>query len=160
RHSFAAAVILTACAGAVLVHAQTKSKMEDKVTVTATIKEIDKTTRMVTFTNPDSSEDVVWAGPEVKRFDELKVGDKVTMTYYASHVYKVRKPGDPPLAAASSAAITPSKGKNPGGSMGVQTTSTVTVKSVDTAAGSITVVTSDGRTVVRKVDDKKALAGV
>jgi hypothetical protein len=29
----------------------------------------------------------------VKRFSELKVGDKVTLTYYTSKVYQLRRPG-------------------------------------------------------------------
>jgi hypothetical protein len=37
---------------------------------------------------------------------------------------------------------------------------TVTVKSVDTAAGSITVTTEGGRTISRKVDDPSRLNGV
>ena len=37
---------------------------------------------------------------------------------------------------------------------------TVTVKSIDVAVPSITVTTPDGRTITRKVEDKKNLTGV
>jgi len=37
---------------------------------------------------------------------------------------------------------------------------TVTVKAIDAAAPSVTVTTSDGRTIIRKVEDKKNLTGL
>jgi Cu/Ag efflux protein CusF len=141
---------------------QSVSKMGEMVTSTVTIVQIDSTSRMITFRSDDGTEDTVWAGPEVKRFKELKVGDKVNMRYYESTVYKIRKPGDPPLAVNSKAdtAVTPGRGAQPGGTVARQTVKTVTVKSVDPNAGSITVTTSDGHTITRKVDDKSRLAGV
>ena len=47
----------------------------------------------------------------------------------------------------------------PGGAIAAQETKTVTVKSVDMNVPSVTV-TADGRTLTRKVGDKKTLAGV
>ena len=44
--------------------------------------------------------------------------------------------------------------------MASQQKMTVTVKAIDPDLPSITVTTSDGRTVTRKVDDKKNLTGV
>jgi hypothetical protein len=65
---------------------------------TVTIQQIDSTSRLITFKSADGSVDTVMAGPEVQRFNELKVGDKVNLSYYESVVMNVRKPGDPPLA--------------------------------------------------------------
>ena len=132
----------------------------DTVKATATIVQIDSTTRHITFKSEDGTEDSMVAGPEIQRFSELKVGDKVTLTYYASTVYQLRKPGDPAPMGSQSASLAPSKGAMPGGTMAVQLKSTVTVKSIDMAVPSITVTTADGRTVSRKVDDKKNLDGV
>jgi hypothetical protein len=130
------------------------------VKATATIVQIDSTTRHIVFKSDDGTEDSMVAGPEIQRFSELKVGDKVTLTYYESTVYQLRKAGEPAPAGSASASLAPTKGAMPGGTMAVQAKSTVTVKAIDMAIPSITVVTADGRTVSRKVDDKKNLDGV
>lgn len=147
-------------AGVTIVAQQTISKMGDTVKTTATIEQIDLTNRIITFKNEDGTEDKVWASADFKRFDELKVGDKVSMTYYQSKVYRIRKPGDPPLDIKSGSAVTGTSGTLPGGTLATQSVTTVTVDAVDPDAGSITVTTSDGRTIMRKVEDKANLAGV
>ena len=105
-------------------------------------------------------EDVYSLGPEVKRFEEIKAGDKVRTTFNESIVLQVRKPGDPPLPAGSDAAITRGTGKLPSATVAAQEKMTVTVKSIDPAVPSLTVTTPDGRVVTRKVEDKKHLASV
>lgn len=145
----------------VLAAAQkTVTKMGDMVKTTATIQAIDSTSRLITFKNTDGSEDTVAAGPDFKRFDELKVGDRVNLHYYESRVYQLRKPGDPPIDLKDADAITSAGGALPGGTIASQTITSVTVKSVDPAVPSITVTTKDGRTVTRKVDNKANLSGV
>jgi hypothetical protein len=101
----------------------------------------------------------------VKRFDELKVGDKVKMTYYESVFLQVRKAGAAGTAGAKpdatlDAAVTRGKGALPGVTAAVQEKMTVTVKAIDPALPSLTVTTPDGRTITRKVEDKKNLEGV
>jgi Cu/Ag efflux protein CusF len=154
--------VLPVAFGAVVAAQQSISKMGEVITSTAVIEQIDATSRMITFKGEDGTEDTVWAGPEVKRFKELKVGDKVNMRYYESTVYNIRKPGDPPLALGSKgdAAVTAGRGALPGGTVAHQKIKTVSVKSVDPHGGSITFTTSDGHTITRKVEDKSHLAGV
>ena len=48
----------------------------------------------------------------------------------------------------------------PAGTVAVQDKATVTVKAVDMSVPSITVTTADGRTVSRKIENKKNLEGV
>jgi Cu/Ag efflux protein CusF len=84
------------------------------------------------------------------------------MTYYESVVLQVRKPGEASgtVGTATDAAISRSKGALPGATIALQDKMTVTVKSIDPAVPSVTVTTSDGRTVTRKVEDKKHLEGL
>jgi Cu/Ag efflux protein CusF len=159
KRAYAAALFLSVLSA--VSAAQTVTRPGETKKITATIQQIDSTSRVLTFKNEDGTEDAVYAGPEVTRFDELKVGDKVNMTYYESTVFTIRKPGDPPLSAGTSGTeITRGSGPLPGATSAKQSISTVTVKSVDPAAGVITVTTAGGRVVTRKVDDKSNLANV
>jgi Cu/Ag efflux protein CusF len=133
----------------------------DAVDVTARIEAIDKSTRLVTLKDAKGETESIYCGPEVKRFDELKVGDTVTFSYRESLAYKIRKPGQPGSAApATDPKVTRTPGAKPGGTISQQDTATVTVKAVDLVVPSITVLTEDGRTVTFRVDDKKVLDGV
>jgi hypothetical protein len=131
------------------------------VTATATIQAIDKANRMVTLKDDTSgAEDTMVAGPAMKRFDELKVGDKVKVTYYESLVMQVRKPGDPAPTPGESAKATRGTGASPSATLAAQQTATVEVVSIDDKLPSITVKTADGRTITRKVENRKNLEGV
>jgi Cu/Ag efflux protein CusF len=131
------------------------------VEVTATIEAIDKAGRQVTLKGPEGNMTTVTAGPEVKRFDELKVGDKVTFRYYDSMVFQIRKPGQTaPPAPSGDATLVRSKGPKPGGTVSHQASATVKVKAIDAKVPSITVTTEDGNTLSFKVDDPKNLNGV
>jgi hypothetical protein len=147
--------------------AQTPMTKTKSVSATATIQAIDTTTRTLTLKDETGVEDSYVAGPEVQRFNELKVGDTVKMTYYESVFLQVRKAGSAagttgakPADASLDAAVTRGKGPLPGVTAAVQEKMTVTVKAIDQALPSITVTTSDGRTITRKVEDKKNLEGV
>ena len=134
----------------------TRSK---SISATATIQAIDTTKRTITLRDESGTEDMYAVGPEVKRFNELKVGDKIKMTYYESIVLQVRKPGETSgtVGTATDAAISRSKGALPGATIAMQDKRTVTIKAIDPAVPSVTVTTSDGRTVTRKIEDKTLL---
>ena len=133
----------------------------ESVEISGTIEAIDHTSREVTIKGAGGAVETYYVGPEARRFQELKVGDKVTARYYATIAFSIRKPGDPaPAAAGEDAKVVPGKGKKPGGTLSQQVSATVTVKAVDAVAPSITVVTSDGRTLSFKVEDPKTLRGV
>jgi hypothetical protein len=132
---------------------------ENQMTATVTIRAIDTATRSVTLRAENGDEDTYTVGPDVTRFDQFKVGDKIRATYYESLVFQVRKPGVP--APTSGAIAAGGRLKDvPGGVVGTQLTTTVTVKAVDVNVPSITVVTADGRTLTRKIAEKKNLEGV
>ena len=129
-------------------------------TVTATIKAIDETNRLVTLAFEDGTVDTVLAGPEVRRFSELKVGDKVTFTYGESAIVQLHKAGTAAPASSAKEGIARGTGAKPSGMMAQQVTATVTVEAIDPALPSITVKTDDGSRVTYKIQDKKNLEGV
>lgn len=130
----------------------------ESVTVTATIEAIDHTNRLVTLKGAKGNLTTVQADESIKRFHELKVGDKVTATYYESIAVNVRKPGTPAPKAVD-AAVTRATG-GPGATAAVQETVTVTVQSIDRANRSVTVRKQDGSVVSLRVQNPQYLEAV
>jgi pyridoxine/pyridoxamine 5'-phosphate oxidase len=129
--------------------------------MTATIEAIDHTSRLITLKDKDGDTETIYAGPEVKRFDDLKVGETVTFRYYESVAYQIRKPGQAASAPASEEAkITRGTGAKPAATVSKQSTATVTIKAIDAKVPSVSVLTEDGRSLSLKVDDKKNLEGL
>jgi Cu/Ag efflux protein CusF len=154
----AAVLWLTSLASTQAQQAVTKS---NSVTATATVQAIDKTARLVTLKNEQGEEDTFAVSPEtMPRFNELKVGDKVRMTYYESLVFQLLKPGAKSDGASYEAALSRAKSARPAGTLATQEKMTVTVKAVDPAVPSITVTTENGRVITRKIEDKKNIEGV
>jgi len=142
------------------VWAQKPVTMGEAVTETFTIEAIDQTSRLVTLKDRDGFTETVYAGSEVKRFDALKVGDKVTFRYYESVVMAVRKPGQAPAAPAGTAGVIRSEGPKPGGTVSQQVATTVTIEAIDMKVPSVTIRTEDGRRMSMKVENKKNLEGL
>jgi Cu/Ag efflux protein CusF len=140
--------------------AQPTVSKSNSVTATATIQAIDITSRMLTLRLENGQEDTFSVGPEVRRFNELKVGDTIKVTYYESLVFQVRKPGEKVDPASVDVALNRAKGALPAGTLSVQDKMTVTVKAIDPAVPSVTVTTQDGRTVVRRIENKKNIEGL
>ena len=129
------------------------------VSETATIVAIDTANRLVTLKNDKGVSDTIYAGPEVKRFAELKVGDKVTFRYHESVVYAIQQPGAK-APEPSAVGVTRTEGAKPGGTLAQQLTTVVTIKAIDMAIPSVTITAEDGNTMSFKVEDKKNLTGV
>jgi hypothetical protein len=127
--------------------------------MTAQIVAIDKDARVVTLQDKDGDTQDIVCGPEVTRFDELKVGDKVTFRYYESLVSSIRKPGSSAPAPSGDPTLVRGTGAKPGGTLSQQMTASVTITAIDMKVPSVTVKTDDGRTMSFKVD-KKNLKGV
>jgi Cu/Ag efflux protein CusF len=132
----------------------------EAIEITAEIIAIDAEERIITLEDEDTGEiEEIYAGPEVKRFDELKVGDEVTFLYYESLVSSIRKPGDPAPPAAAAAAVR-GTGARPSGALAEQVTATVTIVGMDKDVPSVTVETEDEETMSFKIADKAVLESV
>ena len=156
--TFLAAMVAMACATSAV--AQKPVTQGAAVTETFTIDAIDHSSRIVTLRDKDGNIDEIYCGPDVKRFDALKVGDKVTFRYYESVVYQVRKPGTASTPEGSGAAITRTPGDRPGGTVSQQMTATVTIDAIDMKVPSVAVSTADGRKMSFKVENAKNLEGL
>jgi hypothetical protein len=155
-----AAALATALAASMSVHAQKPVTQGAAVTETFTIDAIDFAERLVTLRDAEGHTETIFCGPEVQRFNALKVGDKVTFRYYESVVYAIRKPGSTPPAPKESAGIVRTPGEKPGGTISQQMSATVTVNAIDPKVPSVTVTAQDGRKMSFKVENPKNLEGV
>jgi len=155
--------ILTFVAAALLINTsaargQTVTK-GSTATETATITGIDATRKLITLKS-DTGEEDTFDASILKRFDELKVGQKIKATYYESMVFQVVKPGQAASPASAEASLNRAKSALPAGTVSTQQKMTVTVKSIDPKVPSLTVTTPDGRIVTRKIEDKKNIEGL
>jgi hypothetical protein len=99
------------------------------------------------------------AGPDITRFAEVKVGDKVNVRYYENVVIRVKQPGEAEVASGS--VTTKGSGQAlPGGTQARQVSITATITAIDSKAPSITFTGPNGWKYSSKVEDTKALAKV
>jgi Cu/Ag efflux protein CusF len=133
----------------------------DVVEVTATIKAIDSAKRLISLEDQDGDRTTITAGPEVKRFSELKVGDKVTFRYAEAVLAAIAEaePGAVPSAEVTEVAAR-GTGARPAGGVARQVKATVKVTALDKSAPSVTVSLPDGGTHTFDVDDVANLADI
>jgi hypothetical protein len=141
------------------VGAQSKTITGDAITTTVTVEAIEQASRTLTVKDAQGIYETIQVPPEIKRFSEIKVGDKITARYYENMVVRLKKPGEAAVDV-DSAAVTAGTGKRPAGTAATQRTVTVAVTAIDEKASVITVTGPNGWKYSRKVVDKKALAQV
>ena len=112
--AIAAAVAANASAQTAVVSSSSqpgKASVEQTVDLTAMIVGIDRTTRDVTLKGPKGNWIVVTAGPDVKNFDQMNVGDKVHARYSEALVLELKKGNDLAVTRTDEASA---KGAAPG----------------------------------------------
>jgi Cu/Ag efflux protein CusF len=125
--------------GAVVGTAPGKAVMAETVKVTATITAIDKASRDVTLKGPQGNSMTVTAGPDVKNFDKLKVGDQVDIQYIEALTLELKKGGGLVVGRTETAdKVGAKKGEQPGGAVGRQVTIVADVVAVDPARQIVT----------------------
>lgn len=139
--------------------AQTKTLPGEHQTITATVEAIEQSRREVTLRDAKGELHTFELDKVVKRFPEIKVGDKVTATYYDTITLRLKKPGEPDVDTLKEG-ITPGGGKRPAGTVASQQTITATIDAIDMKVPSISFSGPRGWKYSTKVQDKKALAQV
>jgi hypothetical protein len=139
--------------GAVVSTAPGKGSIAQTVKVTATITAIDKATRDITLRGPQGNEVVVTAGPEVKNFANLKVGDRVDLQYVEALALELKKGGGMAVARTEQqGAVGAKPGEKPAGAVGRQVKIVADVVGLDPATQVVTL-KGPQRTVDLKVRD-------
>jgi len=130
------------------------------VKMTATITAIDPATRDVTLKGPQGNEIVVTAGPEVKNFANMKVGDQVNAEYVEALTLELKKGGGLKVERTEQAGAMGAKaGAMPAGALGRQVTVVADVVNVDPTKKTVTL-RGPKRTVELVVNDPEQLKRV
>ena len=146
----AAALTLT-----VSLAAQSKTVQGKEVSTTATIEGIEAGTRQLYVKKADGTMDVVYVPMEIKRFDSLKVGQKITVRYYENVVLRMATPGAAPVDS-SSRSVTPAAGQ--AGTAARQQTVTATISAIDPKLPSVSFTGPRGWNYTTRVQDKDLLS--
>jgi hypothetical protein len=152
----ASAMILAACLPS---WAQVKDLPVHTVTLAGTVSAIEHTKRLVTIQTAGGSYETIDVPASAKRFDELKVGDKVSITYNNNVTVRAHPAGEPAVDTGSGSS-TMGQEEKPGGTASVQRTMTATVASIDPNTSAITFTGPNGYKYSRHVVDPAVLAKV
>jgi len=144
---------LAQSSGAAVTSAPGKVSMSQAMEGSATIAAIDKASRTITLKRTKGDEVKIVAGPEVKNFEQLKVGDVVNVTYLESLALELKKGGGLKVEKTEKAGVVGAKpGAKPAGAAGRQVTVVGDVIKLDAATQTITVKGPE-RTVELKARD-------
>ncbi len=134
--------------------AQVRELPKQTVTVAGTVETIDKSKRAVNIKTADGKFVALDVPASAKRFDELKVGDKVEATYNNNVVVRLKPAGE---AAVDTADTSSTMGKEArlGGAASMVRTMTATIADIDKSTSSMTFVGPNGWKYSRRVVDPK-----
>ncbi len=130
-----------------------KVTMADAIRVSAAVQAIDKAKRLVTLKGPEGNVFVVQAGPEVRNFDQIKVGDLVVVRYVEALTLELKKSGGGVRERVEREGAARAKpGEAPAGAVGREVMVVADVVAVDAAKQSVRL-RGPQRTVDLKVKD-------
>jgi len=138
---------------------QTKTITSNMRTETGVVEAIEAASRSVTLKKPDGTYVTVVAGPDIARFNEVKVGDKVNARYYENVVVRVKQPGESDVDSGGKS-TTGSADVMAGGTKARQRTITAAITAIDMNTPTITFTGPNGWKHTSRVEDKAALAKV
>jgi hypothetical protein len=135
--------------------------MVETVKATAKVTAIDAAKRMVTL-EMDGKSKTITCGPEVRNFDQIKVGDLLKVTFVEALAVYLQKAGAPAGGEEVKTVTLAPKGAKPG----MLVTDTIVLKAkidaVDAKKGTVTITTPDSKTKTMKVakNNIKVLKGL
>ena len=136
-----------------------REKME-QITMRGTVSEIDAETREITLVNDEGGLLTITAGEEVKRFDEISVGDVIEFDYYMYLKAEFREPTEEelaePIQAAVEGGIAP-EDIDPGAVIGAVVKAVVTIEDLNRPNMFVTVSDADGDYTIIPVEDAEFL---
>jgi hypothetical protein len=140
--AIAATFVVSACAA----ESPKPAVRENLVQKTATVEAIDQASRVVKLRTEDGKTSTIVVDPEVRNLPQVKVGDKIVVSYYEALAAEVKKPGEGVKGVeADVSSVRSQPGEKPGGGAGVMMRTTVTIESVDTTFNTVSFKRQDGQ---------------
>jgi hypothetical protein len=131
------------------------------VEIQATVTAIDKAKRTVTVKGPGGKTKTLTVGKEARNFDQVEVGDMVTVTYMEALTIALEKAeGAKPGKSVTEELERAAPGEKPGGQLTTKTTVVGTVTAIDAKTRMVTVRGPEGNEVELKVQDPAKLKNV
>jgi Cu/Ag efflux protein CusF len=155
--SLSAALVIS-MSSAALGFQVTKTIPGESKVVTVTVEAIERGSRELTVKKTDGTYEQVYVPAEIKRFDTLKVGDRITARYYETVVLRLKAPGEKDADTSKSSVVPTETGT--AGTAAHQQVITATITAIDPNVPSITFSGPRGWTYSSRVEDKQALAAV
>jgi hypothetical protein len=136
-------------------------KVAEGVQVQGKFKSVDQKTRQVVIVGLNGNEFKTTLGNEVKNFNQIKVGDIVTLTHVEIFVADIKKPSKVEIRerVETEKAVTAKLGDKPAAAIERQVAIVADVTAVDEKKGTLTV-RGATRTLDIKVKDPKVLKGI
>jgi len=125
----------------------------DVIKLTGTVKAVDLDKKTVTVEGSTGRVETIDA-KEARNLDQLKVGDKVTVTYTQALAVFVRKSDEPPSRSEKETVQLAPKGEKPGGVVARTVELTGTIQSVDAQKRMVEVRVPAGDVRTFKVDPR------
>ena len=136
--------------------AQSPNTLTRESTITGTVDRIERSSRVVTFRLGSNLLQPVYVDPTITVFDDLRVGDVVTLRYTESVVVQVR-----PGAKLTDVQDTTEQAQKPRDDQVLQQLKTIVmIEEIDPQRLFVTYRTRDNQRVTRGVQDKKLLEGI
>jgi len=123
----------------------------------ATVTALEKEQRLLSLQGEGGRAMTIYVGPEVRNFEQIKVGDKVVATYQEAIAAAVTKPDQSVKEAQFGAESKRSApGEPPGAEVSASLIATVTIDAVDAGTNTLTFRRDDGMVRTVHVQDEGA----
>lgn len=125
----------------------------DMVKASAVVTGIDRANRILTLKGAKGKTDELVAGPDVRNFDQIALGDHVVVQYMRALTLELRKGGGVRQSVESTDAVRTAKGDKPGAAIGGRVTVMADVIDVNQKEKTITLRGPKGNVVILDVQN-------
>jgi hypothetical protein len=144
-------ILVLVALSATFASAQPREVIRDEITLRGTVEAVDHTARTVRIRGDQGNVVTLDVPQSVVRFDQVKVGDIVTVAYYDRVNVRPKPPGEPAVDRTVEPTTTPTPGLLPGATVATQRVTTVTLTAWDPVTRVVTFTGPTGTSYSRRL---------